>query len=72
MSILGFGKPHGLSRAEWEQRFARRLAEAAALDCAMVEALVPAELEGWDSGEDDWKFTLPEDAADENLSCWSE
>jgi len=65
---------HGIERAAWELRFHERIATALGLSIAAAKDTAEAELESWpDEGADpEWLFELPENAADENLSNWSE
>ena len=63
---------HGIPRAEWERRFRaelRRLVDAS-------DEVADCEMQTWpgDDGDHfpDWLTTLPEDAAAENLSYWTD
>jgi len=67
---------HGLTRAEWEERFRIRIAERAVITVDDgLGNIVAAELESWptdgDQG-DDWLEVSPEEAADEQMSNWTE
>ena len=73
---------HGIARREWERRFTERFAACAVsgddnqklTGDALVE-IVENELEAWPAEGDphngpDWMATLPEEAADEQMSNW--
>lgn len=68
--------PHGIDRAEWVERFTRRLGGRLDLSPLELEHIAPAELESWPEtpgqGDSDWRDDEPESAADENLSYWTE
>lgn len=70
---------HGLTRAEWERRFHKRVHEGAVNEDDMqrlpkAEALEIStlELESWPTGNEDWKTTLPEEAANEQMANWAD
>lgn len=65
-------KPHGIERKEWERRFGARIAEKAVLTSEELSRCVDAELESYPASEDDWLTEPPEDAADMNLSYWTD
>jgi hypothetical protein len=64
--------PHGIPRDEWERRFKARLAERAVLTSEELPAVFDAEIESWPERESDWLTETPEEAADENLSYWTD
>jgi hypothetical protein len=68
--------PHNIARAEWIRRFTARVESQLALTADESTGVVPGELEGWpddpDAHSSDWREWLPEEAADENLSYWTE
>lgn len=72
---------HGIARAEWERRFAARIAEKArgqddeVLSDEDLKEITTAEIESWPEGGDshngtDWMRNTPEEAADEQMSNW--
>ena len=63
-----------MDREEWVRRFKERIITRADLprDTPSTDEIVKSELESWPETEDDWKDTEPEDAADDNLSYWTE
>lgn len=59
---------HGIGRAEWEQRFrdqVKRLADVG-------DDIADAELDSWPEDDEDWRTELPESAAIDNLSYWTD
>ena len=74
-------KPHEIPRAEWERRFKVAVIAMAGLEgAAAASEIVDAELSSWperdehpvDGFDADWMTDLPESAAAENLSTWTE
>ena len=69
---------HGITRDEWENRFMARIKDKlhseddAELNAATLRDVTASELESWPVSEDDWKSVLPEEAADEQLSYWTD
>ena len=63
-----------MDRAEWEKKFKERIIKRADLppDDKVTAEMVQSELESWPESGDDWKDYDPEEAADENLSYWTE
>ena len=66
---------HGIAREEWESRFKQRIAERAVITVDdNLGNIVFAELQSWPTDgyqSDDWLTTLPEEAADEQMSNWT-
>lgn len=54
------------SNAEWHSRYIERLMDVAKIDRAFAQATLDAG-----KGEIDYSYS-PEDAADEELSCWAD
>lgn len=74
-------KAHGISRDEWVRRFKAAIIAQARLDTTGADdGIVTAELESWPEQDEhpvlgfdsDWMTELPEDAATDNLSNWTE
>jgi hypothetical protein len=67
--------PHCIERAEWVARFTERIRRQLDLRPPELEHVAAAELESWpeEPGRHacDWQEETPEDAADDNLSNWS-
>lgn len=72
---------HGIPRAEWVRRFkAAIIARADLADSAHADEIANAELDSYPEKDDpqvvgfdsDWLIELPEDAADECLSNWTD
>jgi hypothetical protein len=72
---------HGIPRAEWVRRFKERIKTRLGLnDDDDNETIAAAELESWPLIDEhpvagmpnDWELTGPEEAADENLSNWTD
>jgi hypothetical protein len=61
---------HKIPRDEWERlfraEFVRQLQDDPGDEC------IKAELESWPISEDDWLSEPPEQAADSNLSYWTD
>lgn len=70
--------PHNIDRAEWERRFYERIKTAAfgpddaPLDAEFAKEVGDAEIESWSTDDGDWLTTLPEEAADEQMSNWED
>jgi hypothetical protein len=62
--------PHGIERAEWERRFAQRIAAKRDLTGQALADVVNAELVDWPPTSRSWRTVQPEDAADEQLAFW--
>jgi hypothetical protein len=72
-------KRHGIDRQEWERRFRARIAQCAfstegeRLNPAGADEIATAELESWPKKDnDDWLVISPEEAADEQMSNWTD
>lgn len=74
---------HGIARDEWVRRFHERVAAKAVneenqkLAPAAAAEIGAIELEVWPEAGDphngpDWMWTLPEDAADEQMGNWAD
>jgi len=72
-------QPHGIPRDEWVRRFKLRISQQ--LDLASSDdSITLAELESWPEHDEqpvegfppEWLFELPEHAADDNLSNWTD
>ena len=72
---------HLIDRPEWERRFTARIADRAIdgdnnkLAGEALKEIAAIELESWPEEDDDhnktdWFVTLPEEAADEQMSNW--
>jgi hypothetical protein len=63
-----------MERAEWEKKFGERIIERVDLNPhdKGTKEMIAAELESWPESNPDWKDTTPEEAADEQLSNWTE
>ncbi len=72
--------PHGIPRAEWENRFKAAIINLAGLGGAHADAMASAELESWPEQDEvpvpgfdaDWVTEMPESAAMENLTYWTQ
>lgn len=72
MPVITKSKPTKLSRADWELRFACHIVSKGGVPPKAVLHIVKAELESWPESEGEWKNYVPEDAADEQLSYWTD
>jgi hypothetical protein len=72
---------HGLQRDEWERRFHARIADCATdpeglkLTPEAAKEISTDEIAQWPESGDphngpDWMWTLPEEAADEQMGNW--
>jgi hypothetical protein len=78
---MSTSKTHGIARKEWERRFGVALVERGGLDTnGADDGIVAAELESWPERDEqplpgfdaEWLTELPEDAAAEALSNWTD
>lgn len=74
-------EPHGIKRSEWVRRFKETIVRLAGLDgSSHADGIADAELQSWPEEDEhpvpgfeaDWLMELPESAAMENLSCWTQ
>lgn len=56
-----------MTRTEWENRFSNRMKSRSDV---VSDFVVRSELESWPKNEEEWKHTLPEEAADEQMAEW--